>query len=74
VLTLDFKENQLSLIFTILFSIYACVNHARISSWNQLIPRNDCKVSSSRLQREPLRWLGMTTDRLRVRRCVTSPL
>ena len=45
-------------------TFFAYINHAPICSWNQPVLSNECKVSSSRKQREPLMGFKLTTERL----------
>jgi len=42
---------------------FACVNYARIRSWNQPVLNNEGNVSCLMKQRELLLWLELTTDR-----------
>ena len=58
-------------------AIFAYVNHARNSSWNQPVLSNEGRVSCLRKQQEPLVGLKLTTDQLRATRathCPTPPL
>ena len=43
--------------------MFAYVDHARISSWNQPVLSNEGKVSCSRKQQGPLLGLELTTDK-----------
>ena len=44
-------------------AMFACVNHARICSWNQPVLSNKRQVSCSRKRLEPLIGLELTPDR-----------
>ena len=46
-------------------ALFACVNNARIRSWNRPVLSSEVKVSDSRNQRKPLLELELTTDRHR---------